>query len=181
MRLTALEIQSGVEVDATKLVRMLASLPLAGNGPQFEHQLAIMAMQCQELLQDAPDYEAAARTEGWKTADMTHGLLVKPILGEPMADMAVTWKQACDMDKLVVPAVPVQHVYVVTPRLGCMLELCEERINKEMFGWYMWADFRDEQQHKYLLHYLANVYDKSEEWFNSVNAALERHLAATAG
>jgi hypothetical protein len=174
MLLQTLEITQGVEIDATLLVKTLAQLELANNGPQFEQELAIKAIQCRELLAPVPDYETAARAAGWKTADLTPGMLVKPITGQAMAAEAPTWKMACEMDSLEAPTVPVLHVYVTTPRLGGMLELMGERIDQDMFGWFMWADFREEQQHKYLLKAMGGIYEHSDVWRNAVESYLRR-------
>ena len=178
MYLTTLQIISGVEVDATRLMLMLKSIPHMDNKmAQLLPEISVLALAATELMEPLPDYESAARQNGWVAAEFTPGMVVKPMLGQPEALSAATWKQACEFDILDVPKFPCTSVFVVTPLLGAMLELVGERTDRSMFGWWMWADFREEQKRKYLLTTLGNYYENSPMWQNAANELVARHEA----
>ena len=177
MFLTKLMISEGVEVDATQLMLALREIPQIGDMAQLMPQMSIIGMQAKELMEPLPDYESAARQNGWKTADMTPGLVVKSLLGDAQALAAPTWQQACELDMLDVPKFPCTAVLVTTPILGAMLELWGERIDRSMFGWWMWADFREQQKRRYLLVSLAEIYVHSEIWRMRISETVGRHDA----
>ena len=177
MNINTLEIISGIETEATQLMLMLRSVPNLGDMAQTLHGLSIAALQATELMMPLPDYEGAARQSGWVTAEMTAGMIVKPVLGEPLAMGALTWKEACEKEGLVVPAFPCTGVFITTSLLGAMLELHGERIERGMFGWCLWADFREQQKRDYLLRVLAVIYTHSEVWKMQANALVERYAA----
>lgn len=177
MNLSRLEISSGVELDVTRLMLMLRSTPRLDNiTAGLLPEVAIAAMQATELLEPLPDWESAARQAGWITAEMTPGMVVKPVLGQPFAMMANTWKEACRIDDLSPALFPVTRVLATTPKLGAMLELMGERTDT-MFGWRVWADFRDEQKHSYLLNHLGSIYQHSEILAMQVDELVARWAA----
>lgn len=163
------------------LVRVLASQwdniknqSGAGSDENLYNTLVIAAAH--DVLMPLDDYEAAARMGGWVPAVMSPGMVVRGIVGQPMAKMALGWQAACQQDKLVVPEATIRFVYIVDERMYAHLSLIHERVT-ELAGHLIWATARDAKQTGEFLGGLETD-AKDAHWAKAIAEVVERNRKA---
>lgn len=171
-------IRGEIKLNVTNMVKVLAAMwehiknTSPGEGAETLYNMLIVA-GAHDLMRDVPDFETPARAAGWKTADLTPGLLVRGIAGQPMADIAQSWEEACKIDALSVPTYPIRQVYVVADNLYAQLAILGER-GTELCGHRVWANHRDGTA---TVEFFRKLYaDRADAvWGKSINDTMQRH------
>ena len=122
---------------------------LAGNGlnGDLDGALGELCDQAFELAAPIADYEEAARESGWKTADLTPGMVVKetPIRFERTGDpddqclTAYNWLEACTLDDIEPYDREVFEHWIVSDWLADKLEAKGEKVDRDFAGLTVWA------------------------------------------
>lgn len=132
--------------DIISLVRMFAAgydyLPRFGQ-EGAQDAMALMAAS-KDLINEVNDYETSAREAGWKTADMTPGLLVRGVVGQAQAESAMGWREACRKSDLAPCPREVRNVFIVPGWLGKCLHLLGEYVDADYGGLAVWANWRED-------------------------------------
>lgn len=174
-------IRGEIRLNVTMLVKVLASQwdNIKGRSPGESADVLYNMLEiagAHDLMADVNDYESAARQNGWTTADMTPGMLVRGVVGQPQADIAQSWEEACKLDNLVVPTFPIRQVYVVTDNLYAQLALLHERVTV-LCGHKVWANHRDGTA---TVEFFRKLYDDRSDalWSTAIAANVERHRSS---
>jgi hypothetical protein len=106
-------------------------------------ELATLVAQAKDMVAVVEDFEGPARAAGWKTADMTPGMVVKGVVGQAQAESAMGWREACQKDGLEPNHPSVKNCYIVSKRLGEDLKMLGEYVETNFAGKYVWVNWRD--------------------------------------
>lgn len=96
--------------------------------------------QAEALSAPVLDYEATARSEGWKPHDI-QGYFVDPADGS--ATLCNDWKEACQIDALEPKKLPILEHRAVSPWLAKKLTRRGERVDTGFAGLSIWARTRN--------------------------------------
>lgn len=121
-------------------VSSLVSTLASGYGaPHVSRDLDDLAEQAMELCSPILDYEDAAREAGWKTADLTPGLLIREFTDRTEAETADSWQEACELSDIEPYEREVFEHWIVSDWLADRLAEKGEKVDKDFAGLTVWA------------------------------------------
>lgn len=139
-----------VRLEVRACVSSLVSTLAAGFGTTFnpDHYLGEKTTdlyslfdQAFELCSPVLDYEEAARQAGWKTADMTLGMLVNDSIldDDGNAFDAEGWQEACELSGVGPYEREIFEHWIVSDWLAEKLEAEGERVDRDFAGLCVWG------------------------------------------
>ncbi|WP_293862419.1 hypothetical protein [uncultured Alsobacter sp.] len=136
-------VQNEVGNCLSMLVHTLANAygATVANGPG--NDLGDLCEQAMELSTPIPDYEEAARDAGWKSADMTPGMLVNDKLVDEDTGRAESfegsWQELCEEYRIEPHEREIYEHWAVSSWLADKLESRGERIDRDFAGLIVWG------------------------------------------
>lgn len=99
-----------------------------------------------DLAMPIDDWEEAARENGWKTADLTPGMLIREFTDRTEAETLLPsrgheydWEAACQLSEVDPYQREVYEHWIVTDWLADKLEAHGEKVDKDFAGMCIWA------------------------------------------
>jgi len=124
-------------------VSSLVSTLAQGSGAIIgDRDLSSLTEQAFELACPVDDYERAARQEGWKTADMTPGMLINETTygeSQPAEAFYGTWEELCERFDIEPYQREVFEHWIVSDWLADKLAEHGEKVDKDFAGLTVWA------------------------------------------
>lgn len=109
-------------------------------------ELGALAEQAAELAAPIDDWEEAARENGWKTADLTPGMLTREFTDRTEAETLLPsrgheydWEAACQLSEVDPYQREVYEHWIVTDWLADKLIEHGEKVDKDFAGMCIWA------------------------------------------
>lgn len=99
-------------------------------------ELARLTEQAFELAASIPDYESAARENGWDL-DRANGRMFRHVDGDP--DYAQDWAEACEKSDIEPHDREVYEHWIVSDWLADELEAHGEKVDRDFAGLTVWA------------------------------------------